>query len=60
MSMSSVSAHGSIGQPPKYSVKGLRALFGNHEVLHGVDIDIPAKAWSEEEGIDARELGERD
>jgi len=43
MYMSSASTHGSIGQPPKYSVKGLRALFGSHEVLHGVDIDIPAK-----------------
>jgi phosphate transport system ATP-binding protein len=27
----------------KYSVKELRALFGSHEVLHGVDIEIPAK-----------------
>jgi phosphate transport system ATP-binding protein len=27
----------------KYSVKELRALFGSLEVLHGVDIEIPAK-----------------
>jgi phosphate transport system ATP-binding protein len=29
--------------PPKYSIRGLKAWFGSHEVLHGVDIDIPAK-----------------
>jgi phosphate transport system ATP-binding protein len=28
---------------PKYSIRGLKAWFGSHEVLHGVDIDIPAK-----------------
>jgi phosphate transport system ATP-binding protein len=28
---------------PKYSVQGLRAWFGEHEVLHGIDLDIPAK-----------------
>jgi phosphate transport system ATP-binding protein len=41
--MSIASAYGSIGQTPKYSVKGLRALFGTLEVLHGVEIDIPSK-----------------
>jgi phosphate transport system ATP-binding protein len=34
---------GSIGQAPKYKVRTLKALFGEREVLHGVDIDIPAK-----------------
>jgi phosphate transport system ATP-binding protein len=29
--------------PPKYSIRGLKAWFGNHEALHGVDVDIPAK-----------------
>jgi phosphate transport system ATP-binding protein len=28
---------------PKYSVQGLRAWFGEHEVLHGIDLEIPAK-----------------
>jgi phosphate transport system ATP-binding protein len=41
--MSLASTHGSIGQPPKYSIRGLRALFADHEVLHGVDIDIAPK-----------------
>jgi phosphate transport system ATP-binding protein len=34
---------GSMGQAPKYKVRALKALFGGREVLHGVDIDIPAK-----------------
>jgi phosphate transport system ATP-binding protein len=29
--------------PPKYTVRGLKAWFSDHEVLHGIDIDIPAK-----------------
>ena len=29
--------------PPKYSIRSLKAWFGNHEALHGVDIDIRAK-----------------
>ncbi|HEX6244533.1 MAG TPA: ATP-binding cassette domain-containing protein, partial [Polyangiales bacterium] len=41
---SSPSSHGSLGHPPKYSVRGLKALFGARAVLHGVDIDIPPKA----------------
>src|SRR5688572_30809739 len=28
---------------PKYSVRGLKAWFGELEVLHGIDLDIPAK-----------------
>src|SRR4051812_23663660 len=28
---------------PKYAIRSLRAWFGNHEVLHGIDIDIHAK-----------------
>ncbi len=33
----------SMSPPPKYAIRGLKAWFGSHEVLHGVDIDIPAK-----------------
>ena len=33
----------SLGSPPKYAIQGLKAWFGSHEVLHGVDVDIPAK-----------------
>jgi phosphate transport system ATP-binding protein len=29
--------------PSKYMVRGLKAWFSDHEVLHGIDIDIPAK-----------------
>ena len=36
-------AHSSMSPAPKYSIRGLKAWFGAHEVLHGVDIDIPAK-----------------
>ena len=33
----------SMSTAPKYSIRGLKAWFGTHEVLHGVDLDIPAK-----------------
>ncbi|MFM2420960.1 MAG: hypothetical protein RL385_5683 [Pseudomonadota bacterium] len=41
--MSNIAIAGAMGAAPKYCVQGLKALFGSHEVLHGVDIDIPAK-----------------
>jgi phosphate transport system ATP-binding protein len=41
--MSTASAYSPTSQSSKYSVKGLCALFGEHEVLHGVDIEIQAK-----------------
>jgi phosphate transport system ATP-binding protein len=41
--MSIASPYSPKSHTPKYSVRGLRALFGSLEVLHGVDIDIPAK-----------------
>jgi phosphate transport system ATP-binding protein len=28
---------------PKYSIRNLKAWFGSHEALHGVDVDIPSK-----------------
>ena len=43
ISMPSPTAPASPQKPPKYSVRALKALFGTHEVLHGVDIDIAAK-----------------
>ena len=35
--------HETMSPPPKYSIRDLKAWFGSHEALHGVDVDIPAK-----------------
>jgi len=41
--MATATNPGTIGPKPKYAVRGLKALFGAREILHGIDIDIPAK-----------------
>ncbi len=41
--MVEAAAESVMSSPPKYSVRDLKAWFGDHEVLHGIDLDISPK-----------------